>query len=185
MTPREHQQEFYENLALAISQWQHVEIALFEVFCALTGIPDRTIASSVFYSPLNFNIKLKMTDSAAQFALMESPLLGEWNKIQDRASKHAEKRNELVHFLVVGGSGQPGETKYHLEPNIFDAKSALYYHRKGGKPEYAAKELAEKARSFGRLSMKIDALAYLLRGEKSPWHDKFFSPEVRPREKDS
>ncbi len=79
MTPREHQQEFYETLARAISQWQHVEVALFELFCALTKIPDRTIASAVFFSPLNFNIKLKMVDSAAQFALMDSPLLEEWN----------------------------------------------------------------------------------------------------------
>ncbi len=183
MTPREHQQEFYETLARAISQWQHVEGALFEVFSALTLISDRNVASAVFFSPLNFNIKLKMVDSAAQFALMDSPLLEEWNKLHNKASKRADKRNELVHFMVIGGSGKPGETGYHLRPNIFDAKSALHYQAKGGIPEYTTKQLVEKAASFGRLAMKIDAFAHLLRGEKALWHDKFFPPEVHPREK--
>ena len=130
-------------------------------------------------SAMDVALTLKVT------VLMDSPLLKEWNKLHNRASKRADKRNELVHFMVIGGSGKPGETSYHLRPNIFDAKSALHYQAKGGIPEYTTKQLVEKAASFGRLAMKIDAFAYLLRGEKVLWHDKYFPPEVRPREKDS
>lgn len=161
MTPREHQQKFYESLALAITQWQYVESGLFGVFCALTKIPNRTIASAVFFSPLSFSIKLKMVDSAAQFALMDSPLLKEWNKIHVQASKRARKRNELVHFMVMSES----DGRNRLRPNISDAQSALHYQKKGAIPEYTTKQLAEKARSFGNLFRRMENFADALHGK--------------------
>jgi hypothetical protein len=76
-------------------------MALFRVFVHFSRSPTY-IASAIFHSVINFNIKLAMTDAAAQIALRhESALLAEWNNLQNQMGKRAKRRNELVHFMLM------------------------------------------------------------------------------------
>jgi hypothetical protein len=165
--------ELYFDLGRALTQWQHVEIGVYHVFLCLTQMPNQLIASAVFFSPINFKDKLSMVDSAARFALTDTTRLDDWEKLSGKVRKKSRKRNELAHFMSIH-NGAPSDLKSYLRPNIWDAKSAMYYLKAGHLPEYSPKQLRERAQSFGRLAFALEEFAKSLRGLELP------SPEIHP-----
>src|SRR5438270_620164 len=122
MTPRERQQAFMETLANAITQWQHVEMELFQIFAALVKSEDGKnypAVSAAFHSVVNFNTRLAMTHAAACSVLTGGELFAIWLALHKRMSKRVKKRNALVHFMLMGDATK-GDIVWHLQPSIYD-----------------------------------------------------------------
>jgi hypothetical protein len=126
MTLQEQERIFFENLGRALGKWQLVEMQLFRVYARLIRCENAEVASAAFHSIVNFRTRLGMTDAAARVALADSPLLGRWNALRNRASKRSRRRNLLAHFVVVYGlDTAPTSTDFFgpfLEPSIFDVE---------------------------------------------------------------
>jgi hypothetical protein len=120
-TPRQRQQDFMETLANAITQWQHVEMELFQIFAALVKSEDGknyVAISAAFHSVVNFNTRLEMTHAAARAVLTAEPF-NIWLGLHKRMSERVKKRNALVHFMLMGDATE-GALIWHLQPSIYD-----------------------------------------------------------------
>lgn len=170
--------ELYSTVGAALVQWQHVEVGLLHVFERVTQMPNFLIASAVYFSPLNFNDKLRMVDSAAAFALFDTAHSRQWNKLKNEIQRKSHRRNQIAHFMSIHDSSGDG-SKSRLQPNFFDAKSALYWHTEGRLPQYSPKQLCAMTKSFGRLANKLEDFARDLAGLTLPSPDK--SPLSRDR----
>jgi hypothetical protein len=77
----------YLTLANAITQSQHVEMELFQIFAALVkseGAKNYVAVSAAFHSVVNFNTRLAMTHAAACAVLTGEPfknLARDWTEI--------------------------------------------------------------------------------------------------------
>jgi len=126
MTLEEEQAEFYQALGRAVSQWAHVEHALFEVFCRLLHCPQWTLSSAAFHAIVGFRARLDMTDAAAQVALTDVTLRRKWKDITKALrDSSGKRRNRLVHWSVVTDvNAAPGKRVY-LRPALLNINVAL------------------------------------------------------------
>jgi hypothetical protein len=147
-TIREKQIEFNEALAIAVTQWQHVELELYRIFLWCMNPANAAVASASFHAVINFNTRLAMTDAAAQIAMAnEQTDLETWTTLRERARKRVKRRNELVHFMTFHKALE-GDMRFRLVPSIFDVNSA-------GSKEYGTAEITGFGRSFGQLSQRM------------------------------
>lgn len=93
------QVELYATLGLAITQWAHVEQSLLKVYWHAMGEPDNDSAAACFYTIMNFNSKVAITDAALQVKHGgNEATISRWKNIQNKLLKRAKRRNELAHF---------------------------------------------------------------------------------------
>ena len=153
-TDRENQIKFYETLALAITQWQHIELELYRIFLWCIHPEDPYVASAAFHTVINFNTRLQMTDAAAQIALDEDSELPSWEALRDSAAERSRRRNELVHFMTFHDATKE-RMRFRLVPSIFNVKAA-------GTKEYVTEDIERFRRDFGMLSQEMHEFANAL-----------------------
>ncbi|MBK8209803.1 MAG: hypothetical protein IPK78_07295 [Rhodospirillales bacterium] len=95
----------------ALSTWQAVEDAIFELFSAMLGARDASISSALFYSADHLSYKLSMTDAISAVVLAGSSHLLEWDKLKERSRKRSHDRNRLAHFNTIWVSDDTGTYK--------------------------------------------------------------------------
>ncbi|HWA12882.1 MAG TPA: hypothetical protein VHA15_07305 [Burkholderiales bacterium] len=146
--PPNHQYSFLEVLAMAITGWQFIELNLLLIYCYLINNRDGRATAAAFQSVVNFNIRLNMTDAAAQVALENHKLLPEWNHLHSKLGKRSKKRNDLVHFMALPKDFSD-DPEMILRSSIFDVGNA--------EPrEYDKKQLMEINTSFLNLKEEMD-----------------------------
>lgn len=116
---------FYAVLGHAISQWAHLEEALFSVYAVAN--PERVSAAhaAAYHSVTNFNSKLVMAGAAIQIEFRtDEQLKARWEKLAKKLSMKARRRNELAHFqLLIDATGD--QTVYRLVSPLGNPKRWL------------------------------------------------------------
>lgn len=100
--PQPTQDALFHTVGKGISLWQSVEIALSHVFARLLSPTPENVTRTLFYTPLDFDMKLSMTNHVARIVLSAS-LLREWqgkDRLRSRLRSAAQKRNCLAHFAA-------------------------------------------------------------------------------------
>ena len=124
LSPEEEETRFYAALGRTISQWQEVEAALSRIFCDLANPQAGSIANVAFHTVLSFDSKLGMTHAAVGLGVNDVGR-AEWSPLHNRASRRNDRRNQLAHFMVAYDPTRKPGYRYHLRPNIFDARALL------------------------------------------------------------
>jgi len=103
-------------LGRAVAAWQHVEMALSDVFIKLMRCRgSEEVASAAFYTPRDFSLQLNMTQNVAKLALSEAKFK-EFKKLRDRCDAESQYRNAFVHFILMNVT--PYEKyAFYLVPN--------------------------------------------------------------------
>ena len=139
---------FYAALGGAISGWQLVETALYEVYERAIVPQQPGAAAAGFHAIQTFNGKLAVTDAAIRFRLWALPdVLESWIHLKRRADKRSQRRNQLVHFSTWIMFNEENENdKIRLEPQMYD------YRFQSDKPRFRISEVTDIASTFGKLA---------------------------------
>src|SRR5580704_13945664 len=98
----EHAAEFFEALGVAVLRWQYVEAAIFHIFSAVIRGRDHHAVSAVFHAVANLSNRLGMIDAALKVLIPEDPALNEWERLEKKIRDLSQKRNFLVHYMLIG-----------------------------------------------------------------------------------
>lgn len=115
---------FFEVLGRAITVWQLVEKALYEIYeRALAPSCPRACGAS-FHAIQTFNLKLNVANAAIRARFVEDaekPLLEEWAALFRDANDKAKRRNQFAHFstFIMFNEEQVND-RVTLEPPAFD-----------------------------------------------------------------
>lgn len=110
MTLEEEVDEFYTALGQAISQWQHVEDQIYQIYAACLASENDPATAAAYHTVVNFQTRLQMTDAALRHTFRKGKIAAEWPKKRDMVRKKSRIRNNLAHFEVVQmESKRPGQ----------------------------------------------------------------------------
>lgn len=111
----------------AISSWQLVESALYEVYRAITRSQRPGAEAAAYFAVPAFRTRLNMTSSAVRYALTgKADLIEEWRLILKRAGKKSERRNEMAHGVVWSMWMEPNpERRIHVGRLSEDTRSEI------------------------------------------------------------
>jgi len=118
--------DFYVRLGVTLAAWQFVEVAIFNIYASVIGAESKdhynALAAS-FHTPMSFQIKLNMTDQAIQWACQDASLITEWDKLYKRTHNKNQRRNKIVHSMVMFDPSRQGDNEQlFLSQNIADPK---------------------------------------------------------------
>ena len=145
--------KFFEMLGRAISAWQGVEAATYEIYERAIDPGRPGAAAAGFHAIQTYRIKLLVTDQAVLFATLEHPdLRTEWEKLRKRAGKKYERRNDFAHLMAwtYFREAHPND-RMALGPSPFDTRHFLKPAGKRVRPKFRITEITEIGASFGTL----------------------------------
>src|SRR5438874_7324144 len=143
----------YFAMGVAMTQWQHVEMGLTQLFTLLVQ-SDSNVASAVFNAVPSLPTKLKMVRAAASVRL-PADLAKECFKLCGRLDQKAKKRNEIAHFMLyqvpvmvtpeteITPEQMDERIDWYLAPTFFD--SARHWRYRGALPELKTNDLMNRA----------------------------------------
>lgn len=100
---------FYELIGRTITQWAHIEQALFSLAYNAFGPETRTSLGDAFASIENFRSKLAFTDRAVTGAKHLDEYASDWAALRDEVQAASKLRNSLAHSrVVIFGNAPPG-----------------------------------------------------------------------------
>jgi hypothetical protein len=166
--------KFYIAVGLAITQWQHVEMALTQLFMILLDAKTGAAASAAFAAVHSFRTKLSMVDAASYVVLRDTPLFAEWTSIHNKLKNGlAQKRNEIAHFMpyqkgLSRTSGEPlptleeinREFDLYLAPSAFDGAARRKKQYPNG---LTSGELMNRVNAFKEASRELWAFSEKVR----------------------
>jgi hypothetical protein len=167
----------YFAIGFAITQWQHVEMALTQLFAVLLSAEGGT-AGAAFNSVLSFRTRLAMVKAAAAVRLSGNVIGSECIKLCVRLEGKAKKRNELAHFMLYQVPAHVNEGEeitveelnrqidWYLSPAGFDAAREWRY--KNNVPKLNTNDIMNRARSFIEVSSEISKLSEKVRETLAP-----------------
>jgi hypothetical protein len=143
---------FFKTLGRAISLWQLVETALYEVYERALGPLRPGACGASFHSIQSFSGKLSATDAAVSFALIEDgATLEQWKQLRRKADEKARRRNEFAHFSTYIMFNKEHENeKIRLEPPMYDWRFVNSRH-----PTLGADEIEEITNRFVDLANEL------------------------------
>lgn len=112
----EEQLAFYWAIGLTITQWAHVEHALFQVVYRAFGNSENRGLAGGFFSIENFRSKLAFVDRVAAASKEFEPFYAEWAKLRDDVRALSSRRNELAHSQVMVFLSAPEGRRYAIVP---------------------------------------------------------------------
>lgn len=90
-----------QAVALAMSDWAHVEEGLFNVFFNLIGATALGPPACAFVAAENMRTKIKMVNSMMRHTKAGRKVLTEWETLQGRCNKLRASRNALAHRRIT------------------------------------------------------------------------------------
>jgi hypothetical protein len=102
------------TLGLALTQWQAVELKLYQLFIFLCGRSDRSALDAIFHE-MSLEIKMKAINELIR--LREASKLATWDTVTKDIFKQKRLRDKLAHWTVVAAPSTPdGYTAYLCPP---------------------------------------------------------------------
>jgi hypothetical protein len=124
-------EKFYAAIGRSLTLWQDVESRLGFIFAEAMGIGGSLAGNRAFYSIINSDSKLTMTNAALNGAGYSEVCMAAWRPISNKATRRNKRRNTLAHFMLEFDAGRRAGYRYHLRPNVFDLNAAEKW---GNKP---------------------------------------------------
>src|SRR6202007_410254 len=106
----------------AITQWAHVEEALWLVLAACFTA-DFPALRTAFFSVENFRSRLQLVDKVFRQTFRDKKNIEAWSDLHDRLRSTSSARNALAHYRVVVYPEQPAGRHYALLPRLTDTNS--------------------------------------------------------------
>jgi hypothetical protein len=135
---------FFEVLGRAITVWQLVEAALYEVYERAVAPMRPGACGASFHAIQTFNLKLSVTDAAVRFSLVDrEKLRSEWKTLFKNAQDKSKRRNEFAHFSTfIMFNEKHTNDKIRLEPPMYDWRFI------GERPKVRLSEITEITKRF-------------------------------------
>lgn len=153
---------FYNALGYAITQWAHVEYAVFLVFGTCLKNVDREAASATFYAIENFRSKLQSVNNLVQLRIAGTELFETWsqkNGLFQRIQGTQRIRNKLAHFTVITSLDRKPGWRVRLVPNYYNAMNPDPA-RPNAQEGFVLRDLKGMVRTFGSLGENLEAFAH-------------------------
>ena len=120
MTQEEECQLFYAAIGEAITEWAHIDDALYMVLHRCLQPADHMLVAAAFYAVDAFRTRLAMADAVVRYRLAGSQHVADWEKLRRRINRKSRKRNELAHYQVLIDPQAPEGKRYKLVPALLD-----------------------------------------------------------------
>lgn len=153
----EQEEEFILNLGKALTKWQWVEGAVYDLFRAFMKGANPKLISLIFHHIQSFESQIQLLSKCAYFTLPKGKLADRWDKkkaigtLRKRLIKQMEMRNRLVHFKYHTGGGE-GVTPVSLGPSFMDATYAINDRWKNPDLEIDLRRLKRAQYEFRKLA---------------------------------
>jgi hypothetical protein len=159
-TGDESEEAMFVAVGRALSNWEHLEEDLADLFSFLVGSQELVHdagdpASRVYGVVPTFNIRADMLDAAANVFFMNNPsamLQREYKDSIAQCRRYAARRNEIAH----GTSEFQGDRSYFLVPGYYNLRKNI----DDGTPRYryCSTEIQYYAERFAELASRIQKL---------------------------
>jgi hypothetical protein len=180
MTPSEEQLAFYHGIGVAVTQWAHVENALYQVLYTCFDNRNHGELSTAFFSVENFRSKHQMADNVVSRKFRDSPNLSDWRALHDRIRSASAVRNALAHYWVLVYPDEKPGRQYGLLPRMGNSRKAPPKRsQKVPAGSLFVREIAQFGRRFSSLSKALTNFAARLGGHQEPF-PKSLEQEARP-----
>jgi len=131
------------SLGFALTQWQAVELKLYQLFVFLCGDSDRKAINVVFHEmPLEVRLR-----ALTELVAMRAPSQAEaWAEVVKKVHKQRRMRDKLAHWTVVGDQHKDGGFTAWLSPPTTSEQARVVYENNHS--AMGAQDLLDKSREF-------------------------------------
>jgi len=131
-------------LGIALTQWQGVELKVYQLFIYLCGQSDRAALDAVFHE---MSLEIKMKALTELIRLRDASRLAAWDGVAKAVFKQKRLRDKLAHWTVMTGPGEGGGYTAYLCPPTTDPRAQIVLRN----PQNAlnADDLKSKMLDFG------------------------------------
>lgn len=137
-------------LGMALTQWQAVELKIYQLFIYLCGRSDKVALDAVFHE---MSLETKMKAITELVRARDTSKLQAWDTVTKDVFKQKRLRDKLAHWTVVAAPSNPDGYTAYLCPPTTDPRA----HAVLNNPQNAvnAGELKSKMMEFGFVSGAI------------------------------
>jgi hypothetical protein len=107
-------------LGMALTQWQFVELKLYQLFIYLCAKSDQAALDAIFHE---MDIDTKMRAIGELVRLRDPAKLGAWDEAAKSVFKQKRLRDRLAHWTVVTGPVDPSGYTAYLCPPTTDPRA--------------------------------------------------------------
>jgi hypothetical protein len=110
------------SLGLALTQWQFVELKLFQLYALLYGQSDG-VGLNISFHEMGLDVRLRIIEALIKARTNKKELHKSWAHVKDDVYKQKRLRDKLAHWTVMTGSNQDGTYYAYLSPPSTDLKA--------------------------------------------------------------
>jgi hypothetical protein len=110
------------SLGLALTQWQTIELTLYQLYVFLYGQSD-PVALSVSFHEMGLDVRLRAIEALIKTRTNDKKLHKSWAHIMESLYKQKRLRDKLAHWTVMTGPNQDGTYYAYLSPPSTDLKA--------------------------------------------------------------
>jgi hypothetical protein len=107
-------------LGIALTQWQAVELKIYQIFVYLCGRSDKVALDAVFHE---MSLETKMKAINELIRVRDTSKLKAWDTVAKEVFKQKRLRDKLAHWTVVAGPGEPDAYTAYLCPPTTDPRA--------------------------------------------------------------
>jgi hypothetical protein len=137
-------------LGIALTQWQGVELKIYQLFIYLCGRSDKAALDAVFHE---MSLETKMKAITELVRLRDATRLSAWDAAAKAVFKQKRLRDKLAHWTVVAAPGNPDGYTAYLCPPTTDPRAQMVL--KNPQDAMNADDLKSKMLEFGYASHGI------------------------------
>lgn len=107
-------------LGFALTQWQTIELKLYQLFSYLCGQSDQKAVDVIFHE---MDLDSRMRAILELVRLRDNKQLQKWDEVAKLVFKHKRLRDKLAHWTVVGAPAKDGKFTAYLCPPTTDPRA--------------------------------------------------------------
>ncbi len=112
--------ELLRNMGHAITAWQAVEHAVFDIYRFFFDTEHADVAAVTFFAVRTFDVRTQMTDELVSHFLTKNQK-DKWAQIRTKIRKKSQRRNDAAHGLFAFYGKSPNR-KAMLSKSIYDIR---------------------------------------------------------------
>ena len=155
----EKRQEYYAALGMAIASWHSFELRLGVTFQYLLKTDPFDLGLLTFETVNSFRDKLLLFDAVLQRKITDVEIHAKWDKLRNRITRLATKRNRLAHGLTTIITLEDGPEMFIGPPFSKHGVSAVVPEKRQ-KVFRSTHQIKHLEKAFDLLAMSIVAFAF-------------------------
>lgn len=169
LTPTEESLAFYHGMALALTQWAHVEDGLFKVALACVAGAENKSLYPAFFGIENFRSKAQFVDRLVMYSDNPEQDKIEWSKSHlPLVNAKATKRNNIVHSIVRHFPGAKSGRRHALCPFIYQDVRTKKICETPPDGSLTVRDLFQCSEEFAAMANRLSNFSARLSGQAEP-----------------